>query len=746
MERKYFKVGISVNFEKEINLLQKWVGIEKLAEMFSYDCNYKRDIKIYDFEDNIMYLLIAANTKCREPKKTILRLISSFLKSMCLFFEIVYDTRKHYFTVDECFELNYEEYKALKLEAIGKLVNYQCNDEIEVEEIPDPDDDILEEEEIEEIDPEVYGQEKDILIPKRQFPYISTNSSRSGGGDKREHEEFKSYRDVLNKLNSFIGISDVKKKINGIAEFIASNNKRYVELDIENPGLYYNFVISGGRGTGKNAIAKIIYNLLYQLGVIGNGRLINIDSKEVYPGNTLDRYLGNTQSGVVFIDSVHVLDVNDKRGQKDYQGTFDSWFTQYKDNFVFILAGEPEGINNLMKEHEISKHINFRIDIADYSDDEILDLIRYFAQKEKYKVATEAEGVILKTIEYCRESGCFENIYTAKNIVEKAIIKKGLRGDRNTSTAEDFIQEELVNREDLKPEETSKEPDPLEELKNMIGLSETKRRVEEIAAFAAAQLRRKELGLEKETVCLHMNFSGSPGTGKTTVARIIGRIFKKLGILSKGHFVEVAREDLVGKYVGHTAVKTAEKIKEAEGGILFVDEAYSLASESRVDFGYEAISTLVKKMEDMRNNLVVIFAGYEEEMKGLMNMNPGLKDRIQFNVIFKDYKPSELMEIWTKFFKDNNYSVSEEAVIEMNRIVQILYDSKTYNFANGRVMRKCFERARIHQAMRIMREKHMGVEELMKIEAEDIRGLYSDKDVIPEVRKVEGKRCIGFER
>jgi SpoVK/Ycf46/Vps4 family AAA+-type ATPase len=547
-------------------------------------------------------------------------------------------------------------------------------------------------------------------------------------------------------MDSLIGMESVKKKIRDIADFIVFNNKRYVELNIENPGLYYNFVISGGRGTGKNTIAKIIYHLMYQLGVIGNGKLINIDSKEVYPGNTLDRYLGNAQSGTIVIDDAHVLEINDKRGQKNYQGTFDNWFTQYKDNFIFIIAGEPEGINNIMKEHLISKHINFRIDIPDYSDSEILDLIRHFAKKEKYEVDSRADEVILNIIEYYREIGCFENIYTAKNIVERAIIKKALRGDINTLTAEDFNQEEVANRKDIKTEEALKESDPFEELKNMIGLSEAKQRVEEIAAFAAAQLRRKELGLEKETVCLHMDFAGSPGTGKTTVARIIGRIFKKLGILSKGHFVEVSREDLVGKYVGHTAVKTAEKIKEAEGGILFVDEAYSLASESRVDFGYEAISTFVKKMEDMRNNLVVIFAGYQEEMKGLMNMNPGLKDRIQFNVMFNDYKPSELMEIWTKFFKDNNYTVSEEAVGEMNKIVQILYDNKTYNFANGRVMRKCFERARIHQAVRIMREKYKEIEDLMKIEVEDISGLYGDKDVVPEVRKVEGKKCIGFIR
>jgi SpoVK/Ycf46/Vps4 family AAA+-type ATPase len=167
-------------------------------------------------------------------------------------------------------------------------------------------------------------------------------------------------------------------------------------------------------------------------------------------------------------------------------------------------------------------------------------------------------------------------------------------------------------------------------------------------------------------------------------------------VLRTGKFVEVGREDLVGRYVGHTAIKTAEKIKEAEEGILFIDEAYSLDSNSSIDYGHEAINTLVKHMEDKRDNLVVIFAGYPKEMLKFITMNPGLRERIQFKLEFVDYKANELFEIWKKFFESSEYQIDKDALYEMERISNKLYENRDSNFSNGRIIRKCFERAKMN--------------------------------------------------
>jgi len=232
--------------------------------------------------------------------------------------------------------------------------------------------------------------------------------------------------------------------------------------------------------------------------------------------------------------------------------------------------------------------------------------------------------------------------------------------------------------------------------------------------------------------------------GKTTVARYMGKMLKKMGILSTGKFVEAIREDLVGKYVGHTAMKTAEKKKEAEGGILFVDEAYSLQSESKIDYGHEAVNTLVKKMEDLRENLVIIFAGYPKEMSRFINMNPGLKDRIQFELEFVDYKPQELLEILKKFFSDSQYEIEEAALNEMEKIANKLYKNRDCNFSNGRIMRKCFERVKMHQAVRIMKDNLTEVEDFKKINIEDIESRYKDQNIAGMLKEAIINKRIGF--
>ncbi|MGA8944209.1 MAG: stage V sporulation protein K [Thermoactinomyces sp.] len=261
----------------------------------------------------------------------------------------------------------------------------------------------------------------------------------------------------------------------------------------------------------------------------------------------------------------------------------------------------------------------------------------------------------------------------------------------------------------------------LAELNRLVGLNKIKEFIKEIYAWLEIGKRRRAAGLSAEQQVLHMVFSGNPGTGKTTVARILSKLFKEMGVLSKGHFIEVERADLVGEYIGHTAQKTREHVRKALGGILFVDEAYSLARGGDKDFGKEAIDTMVKSMEDYKNDFVLILAGYPEEMDAFLRLNPGLPSRFPIHLHFPDFQLDELMEVAGQMVREREYCLSPSARNKLrNHLQQQLLTSRT-EFGNARYVRNLIEQAIRHQAVRLMGRRETSREELMTIRCEDLR-------------------------
>ncbi|HVB09914.1 MAG TPA: AAA family ATPase [Bacillota bacterium] len=260
----------------------------------------------------------------------------------------------------------------------------------------------------------------------------------------------------------------------------------------------------------------------------------------------------------------------------------------------------------------------------------------------------------------------------------------------------------------------------LSELDELVGLSRVKEVVRELQAFAEIQRRRGDHGLHTEPIVLHMVFRGNPGTGKTTVARILGRLFKVIGLLQKGHLVEVARADLVGEYIGHTAQKTREQIHRALGGVLFVDEAYALARGGEKDFGKEAIDTLVKEMEDHRENLLLVLAGYRAEMEWFLRANPGLRSRFPIHIDFPDYGVDELLRIAERMALGRQYQLGDEARERLRELLTLSSLQGQLGSGNARLIRNMVERAIRRQAVRLVRQATTRREDLMLLLPDDL--------------------------
>jgi SpoVK/Ycf46/Vps4 family AAA+-type ATPase len=276
----------------------------------------------------------------------------------------------------------------------------------------------------------------------------------------------------------------------------------------------------------------------------------------------------------------------------------------------------------------------------------------------------------------------------------------------------------------IEPNEHEVSTDALQEcldhLHVLTGLSGVKSTVQELVNIAKISQMQTQAGIKAPSITRHLVFTGNPGTGKTTVARVLGEIYRNLGVLSNGHFTEVDRSDLVAEYLGQTAPKTAKVVESSLGGVLFIDEAYSLVPDGRGDiFGQEAINTLLKMMEDHRENLVVIVAGYKEEMSRFVDSNPGLKSRFARAIRFEDYSPTELTEIFKVKCEQHGYLLSSKTLEAVHHLVN-QFEDQIGKLGNGRFVRNIFDRCIANQCNRLAASKKLSKEDLKTFVPDDI--------------------------
>lgn len=322
-----------------------------------------------------------------------------------------------------------------------------------------------------------------------------------------------------------------------------------------------------------------------------------------------------------------------------------------------------------------------------------------------------------------KEAMMIDDIITEKEIQIFTAYMKSFKDNKlNSITKSDSLEDknnEYISIKEANPEESLESL--LKELNCLIGLETVKNDVNSLINLIQIRKIREKRGISQPDMSLHLVFSGNPGTGKTTVARLLAKIYFKIGVLSKGHLVEVDRSGLVGGYVGQTALKVKDVVAKAMGGILFVDEAYSLSSnKDGSDYGKEAIDTLLKAMEDNRDDFIVIVAGYPELMEGFLESNPGLKSRFNKFIYFEDYKPNELLDIFIKMCNDSKFLIDDDVKEYVKDFFENRYLKRDENFANARDVRNFFEKALINQANRLSTNQIINDDELMRIKLEDV--------------------------
>lgn len=283
-------------------------------------------------------------------------------------------------------------------------------------------------------------------------------------------------------------------------------------------------------------------------------------------------------------------------------------------------------------------------------------------------------------------------------------------------------QDKAFNKDD----DTRSLNELLDDLNKLVGLEKVKTKVNDLIAFQTVQILREKQGLRSQKGTMHMAFTGNPGTGKTTVARIVGRIYKQIGLLSKGHFIEVSRTDLIAGYQGQTALKVKKVIDEAKGGVLFIDEAYSITENDHSDsYGRECLTELTKALEDYREDLVVIVAGYTDPMKKFFESNPGLKSRFNTFIEFPDYNVDELENILLSVCKNNDYVLADDLRINIRTYLEDSISNKDNNFANGRLARNLYDDLVMNHARRVVNLVNPTKEDLLTIISDDFSFLLS---------------------
>lgn len=527
------------------------------------------------------------------------------------------------------------------------------------------------------------------------------------------------------RLNKMIGLKKVKNEITKLKALMSKNPDQKFSL---------NFAFTGNPGTGKTEVARLLAEILYDEGILKNKTLVEVDRSGLvaeYTGQTAIKTHAVVQKalgGVLFIDEAYSLKPTH---QSDFgKEAIDALIVdmeKYKGDICIILAGYDDSLRDMINTNKgFKSRINHFIEFDDYTKDELKEVAKLMLEKSRYTIDDDALNAVIDYVELDRYKVDFANARTIRNVLEQTYSCQAVRtlGTNDHNITLDDVN--MVYKDDA--EESEDKVKAIDKLNNLVGLYNVKK---DILKMKALLLKKKASG---ETLDLNLNmcFYGNPGTGKTEVARLLADILHDEGILPTNNFIETDRSGLVASYVGQTAEKTHQLFKSALNGVLFIDEAYSLANGSDNDFGKEAIDALIMDMENYRGKICVILAGYKKTMESMISLNYGFDSRINRKIDFPDYDLEELLEITKIILRNKKYTITEDAIQEIGRI--LAYYSQFDNFANARTVRNILESLMEIQALRTDKD---GLIESYLIKLEDVIEYENDHNIVFEKKEIE---------
>lgn len=556
----------------------------------------------------------------------------------------------------------------------------------------------------------------------------------------------KTLEDWMEDLNALTGLESVKRKVEEMVFRMQIIKERIARGQIDKSSFgTLHMVFKGNAGTGKTTVARIIAGIYNTLGILPDGDVFvecgRADLVAPYAGQTAPKVkemVDKAMGGVLFIDEAYALcsDDSDAFG-KEAVDALVADMENRRSSLMVILAGYSGDMDKfLMKNQGLASRVPTEILFEDYSIHDMMHIFNGMLKKNGFHVDEAAQGLVQRLLEKKSKARDFGNARGVRNVMEKVMDAQSVRLGKRMALKETLNNHdfEIVLAQDIEAllGETNSQKKPLsywmEQLNALTGLAGVKSQVQKKVdtLLVGQQMEQMNLGKPKGFGTLHMVFKGNAGTGKTTVARIIAGIYNSLGILPDGDvFIECGRADLVGQYQGQTAPKVKEMVEKALGGVLFIDEAYSLCRDANDTFGREAIDTLIADMENYRGSLIVILAGYSDDMDAFFQHNQGLSSRVPTEIIFEDYTSEEMLEIFINILKEQGLQLAEEAKAEMLHVIE--EKSKVKNFGNARGVRNLSEKAienrntRLGEKLRLKEE--LSREDYLTITHEDIEKL-----------------------